>query len=134
MSQQLSVDGFKWIEDTFQFNENIMRSYNRKRDKGYFLEADIQYPEKLQEVYNDLSFLPERTKIEKVEKFVANLHDKAEYFIHIRNLKEALTHGLILRKVHRIIKINQQAWLKSYICMNTNLKTKAKIKFEREAF
>ena len=89
-----------------------MKSYNRKRNKGYFLEADIQYPEKLQELYNDLSFLPERTKIEKLEKFVINLHDKAEYFIHIRNLKEALTHGLILRKVHRIIKIDQQAWLK----------------------
>ena len=28
-------------------------------------------------------------KIEKVEKLVANLHDKTEYVIHIRNLKQA---------------------------------------------
>ena len=42
-------------------------------------------------------------KIEKVEKLVANLHDKTEYVIHIRNLKQALNHGLILKKVHRVI-------------------------------
>ena len=40
-------------------------------------------------------------KIEKVEKLVANLHDKTEYVIHIRNLKQTLNHGLVLRKVHK---------------------------------
>ena len=45
-------------------------------------------------------------KIEKVEKLVANLHDKTEYVIHIRNLNQALSHGLILKKLHRIIKFN----------------------------
>ena len=39
-------------------------------------------------------------KIEKVEKLVANLHDKTEYVIHIRNLKEALNHRLVLKNVH----------------------------------
>ena len=38
-------------------------------------------------------------KIEKVEKRVANLHDKTEYVIHIRNLKQPLIHGLVLKKV-----------------------------------
>ena len=32
-------------------------------------------------------------KIEKVEKFVANLDDKTEHVIHITNLKQALNHG-----------------------------------------
>ena len=50
-------------------------------------------------------------KIEKVENLVANLHDKTEYFIHIRNLKEALIHRLVLKKVHTVIKFNQNAWL-----------------------
>ena len=58
-------------------------------------------------------------KIEKVEKLVANLHDKNEYVLHIRNLKQALNHGLILKKVHRVIKFNQNAWLKPYTDMNT---------------
>ena len=58
-------------------------------------------------IQSDLPFLPETMKIEKVEKLVANLHDKNKYVIHIRNLKQALNRGLVLRKVHRVIKFNQ---------------------------
>ena len=45
-------------------------------DEGYFFEVDFQYPEKLHEPHNDLPFLPKRMRIDKVKKFVANLHDK----------------------------------------------------------
>ena len=48
-------------------------------------------------------------KIEKVEMLVANLHDKIEYVIHIRNLKQALNCELVFKKVHRVIKYNQNA-------------------------
>ena len=37
-------------------------------------------------------------KIEKIENLVANLYDKTEYVIHIRNLKQALNHGLVLKR------------------------------------
>ena len=60
---------------------------NEEIGKEYFLEVDVQYPEKLQERHNDLPFLPEKRKFEKVEKLGNNLHDKTEYVIHIRNLK-----------------------------------------------
>ena len=40
--------------------------------------------------------LPQRMTTEKVEKLITNLHDKAEYAIHTRNLKQALNHGLVL--------------------------------------
>ena len=73
-------------------------------------------------------------KIEKVEKLVANLHDKAEYVIHIRNSKQALSYGLVLKKVHRATKFNQNAWLKSYIEMNTDLRKKAETDFEKKFF
>ena len=63
----------------------------------------------LKNYHNDLPFLPERMKIEKVEKLVTNLHDKTDCVIHIKNLKQALNHGLILKKVHRVIKFNQKA-------------------------
>ena len=82
---------------------------------------------KLQEVHNDLLFSPERTKIEKVEKLVADLHNKTKYVMHIKNLKQALNHRLVLKNVHRVIKINQNAWLKSFINMNTDLRKKAKL-------
>ena len=65
-------------------------------------------------------------KIKKVKKLVANFHDKTEYVIHIRNLKQSLNHGLVLKKVHRRIKFNQNAWLKPYIDMNTDLREKNK--------
>ena len=60
----------------------------------------------------------ERVTIEKVEKLITNLHDQTEYVIQIRNLKNALNHGLVLKKVHRVIKFNQTAWLKKAIYSN----------------
>ena len=36
---------------------------------------------------------------EKIEKLVTNLHDKTEHVIHIRNLRQALNHGLVLKKI-----------------------------------
>ena len=73
-------------------------------------------------------------KIEKVKKLVTNLHDKTEYVIDIRNLKQALNHRLILKKFHRVIKFNQKAWLKPYIDINTKLRQKAKSNFEKDFF
>ena len=73
-------------------------------------------------------------KIEKFEKLVANLHNKTEYVIHIRNLKQALNQGLVLKKVHKVIKFNQNAWLKSYIDMNADVREKAKSDFEKDIF
>ena len=110
------------LKDTSQFNEGFIKNYNEESDEGYFLEVDVQCPEKLHDLHNDLPFLNKRMKIEKVEKLVTNLQDKTEYVIHIRNLKQALNHGLILKKVHREIKFNQKFWLKPYIDMNTNLR------------
>ena len=64
-------------------------------------------------------------KIKKVEKFVGKLHDKTEYVIHIRNLKQALNHEFVVKKVHRVIMFNQNAWLNfSNIDMNTDLRKK----------
>ena len=56
MSQKLPVNNFEQIED----------NHNQESDKGYFLNVDVQYPEKLHELHG-LSFLPERMKIENVE-------------------------------------------------------------------
>ena len=67
MSQKLPVDNIEWIKDTSQFNEDFIKKYNKVSNEGYFLEVDVQYFEKLHDLHNDLSFLPERMKIEKVE-------------------------------------------------------------------
>ena len=85
-----------------------MKNYNEESDAGYFLEVDIQYPEKLHELQNDFPFLPQRVKFEKVEKLAHNLHDKTEYVVLTRNLKQAFNHGLILKKLHRIIRFKKK--------------------------
>ena len=49
-------------------------------------------------------------------------------------MKQALNHGLKLKKIHRIIEFNQKAWLKPYIDMNTELRKLAKDDFEKDLF
>ena len=83
----MPVNEFKWVEDISEFDESFIKSYIKESDEGYFLEVDIQYPEILHNLHNYLPFLPERIKIEKVGKLVANLYDITEYVIHLRNLK-----------------------------------------------
>ena len=61
-------------------------------------------------------------KLEKIEKLVANFYDRTEYVTHIRNLKQVLSQGLILKKIHYL----KRPWLEPYIDVNTNLKQKTK--------
>ena len=73
-------------------------------------------------------------KIDKCEKLVCNLHNKKKYVVHIKSLKQALNHGLKFKKVHRIIEFNQEAWLKPYIDMNTELRKVASNDFEKDLY
>ena len=54
--------------------------------------------------------------------------------MHIRALKQALNHGLILKKLHKVIQFNREARLKPYIDMNTKLRTDAKNYFGKDFF
>ena len=85
-------------------------------------------------MHSDLSFLPKRMKITKSSKPVCTLYNKNNYVVHISSLKQALDNGLILKKVHRVIQFNQEAWLKEYIDLNTELKKQAKNNFEKDVF
>ena len=70
ISQKFPVNGFTWVENTCQFNEDFIKNYNEDRDEGYFLEFDVLYSKKLHGLYNDLPFLLERLKIQKVKKLL----------------------------------------------------------------
>ena len=59
---------------------------------------------------------------------------KKKYLVHISILKQVLDHGLKLKKVHRVIEFNQEAWLKKYIDINTELRKKASNNFEKDFF
>ena len=109
-----------------------MKNYNEESNEGYLLDDGTQYLDKVHDFDNDFSFLPERMKIENVKKLVANLHDKTKYVIHMKNLKQALNHGLVLKKVSRVIKCNKNSWLKPYVDMDIDLIKKPKNDFQKD--
>ena len=133
MSKKLPANGFKWT-DNDKINEEFIKNYNENDKKGYILEVDVKYPKRLHELHSDLPFLPERMEINKCNKLVCNLYDKKKYVVHINSLKQALNNGLKFKKIHRIIGFNQEAWLKPYIDMNTELRKDAKNDFEKDLF
>ena len=134
ISEPLPFNGFGWMEDLPRIDEDFIKNYGEDSDIGYILDVDVEYPKNLHNLHSDLPFLPERMKVSKCNKLICNLYDKKSYVVHIRSLKQALNHGLILKKVHRVIQFNQKAWLRTYIDMNTELRKQAKTDFEKDLF
>ena len=87
---------------------NSIKNFDENSDKGYILEVDVEYPKSLQKLHSDLPFLPERMKINNCTKFVCSVHGKEHYSIHILALKQALNHGLKLKKIHSVTEFRQE--------------------------
>ena len=97
-------------------------------------KVDVRYPKRLHDLHSDLPFLPKRMEINKCKKLICNPFNKKKYVIHVNLLKQALNHGLKLKKIHRVIEFTQKEWLKPYIDMNTELRKAAKNDFEKDLF
>ena len=156
MSKKLPVNGFKWTDTSetsalalndktaepsslersakHVINEEFIKNYNENNDKGYIFKVDVKYPKRLHELHSDLPFLSERMEVNKCKKLVCNLFNKKKYVAHINTLKQSLNHGLKLKKIHRVIEFNQEAWLKPYIDMNTELRKLARNDCEKDLF
>ena len=161
MNRTLPLNGYKWA-DVSIFTDDFIKNYDDKGDKGYLLEANVEYPKELLSAQKDLPFLPERRfklhkefdhkvskEVEKAHekvyktfnithepknKLIATVQDKNKYVVSISTLKQALKHGLELQEVHRAIEYNQSNWLKPYIDKNTKLRKGAKNDFEKDFF
>ena len=135
MSKKLPTHGFKWLtsgEMENLFNNRVVQIWEKN---PCILEVDLEYPENLHDLHNDYPFCPERVECKNgVEKLIPNLRDKTKYVIHYKNLIQCLKAGLKLKKIHRGIKFIESEWMKPYIEMNTNLRTKAKNNFEKDFF
>lgn len=133
MSQYMPYGGFKWVEPTLDGLETLTNT----SDIGRVYEIDISYPQHLHDEHNDLPFLPEN-KISpgsKVKKLLATLEDKKNYnILHYRNLQQAITNGLIVEKVHRVLEFRQSEWLAKCIHLNTEMRKKAEDDFEKDFF
>ena len=150
----LCTSKFKW---TNKFNmNNINKLLNHPVDSktGYILEVDIECPSHLHDSHNDFPLAPENMKIQEDElsnyqvkllsklntkykpypKLVPNLKKKEKYIIHYRNLQFYIAQGMTISKIHRVLQFRQSPWLKKYIQLNTDLRTKATSESEKAHF
>lgn len=130
MSQYLPINGFEWVNVDVDFN--IPSTSN----VGYILEVDLEYPKNLHDLHSDLPLCPQNISIGDTNeiKLVLNLYNKNKYVIHYRNLQQCLELGMKLVKIHRVLKFNQSPWLEKYIKLNTDLRTIATSKFEKDFY
>ena len=134
MSQPLSERGFKWVKNKSKFTSDFILDYDVYSDVGYIFETTIRYPEELHGKHKNLSFLPQKEKINKCQKLIYNVKGNEKYVVHIRALKQVLEYVLVLEEVHRVIKFNQKAWLKPYIDLNTELRKNANNESDKDFF
>ena len=136
MCKPLPTSNFKWMDDDELTSWKNYGSSNRGRQRRYacILEVDLEYSKHLHDLHNDYPLAPERLVLGKVEKLVPNLNDKIKYVIHYENLKLYESLGLKITKIHRGIKFEESPWLKKYIDLNTDLRSKANNEFEKDFF
>ena len=125
MSKPLPTHGFKWMKTSELETWGLYPC---------ILEVDLEYPKELHDLHNDYPLAPEQIEVNKVEKLIPNLWNKKNYVIHYKNLKHYLKLGLKIINIHRGIKFEESEWLKKYIALNTDLRTKAKNEFEKDFF
>ena len=125
MCNPLPVGNFEWMSDS---------ELKNWKNHPSALEVDLEYPEDLHDLHNDYPLAPERLKIGGVDKLIPNLCNKSKYIIHHKTLKLYESLGLKIMRINRGIKFEKSAWLKSYITLNTDLRTNAKNGFEKDFF
>ena len=128
--------------------------YKADGKKGLILEVDLEYPQELHDLHNDYPVCPEKVKVSNdmlsgyrkkiaekykiliglVSKLIPTIRDKKEYVLHYRNLQLYSDLGLLIKKVHRVLKFDQSPWLKQYIDFNTEKRKHAKNSFEKDFF
>lgn len=134
LSQKLPLNNYEFCEEEFD-RERIL-SLDDDADEGYIFEVDLSYPPELHDLHKDYPFLAEKMQVpnSREKKLLLTLYDKKNYCIHYRMLKMALQQGLILDKVHRVVKFNQSAFIEPFVRLNTELRTKATNDFEKNLF
>ncbi|XP_067205407.1 uncharacterized protein [Linepithema humile] len=133
MCQPLPYAKFRWVDDVASFDVMSVASDSAT---GYVLEVDLEYPVNLHDAHADLPFCPTCDKPPGKRKFklLATLYDKQRYVIHYRNLQQCVRHGLRIAKIHRVLQFAQSPWLRGYIELNTQFRTRAKNDFKKNLY
>ncbi|KAG5328923.1 ZFYV9 protein, partial [Acromyrmex charruanus] len=132
MCQPLPYAEFRWVEEAANFDVSAIALDS---PTGYIFEVDLEYPQHLHDQYTDLPFCPTRDKPpgKREAKLLATLYDKQRY-VHYRNLQQCTRHGLRVTKIHRVLQFAQSPWLRDYIELNTNFRTRAKNDSEKNLY
>lgn len=134
MMECLPRSNFEWV--VMSISEILQTPDDAKH--GYLIEVDLEYPTELHDQHNDYPLCAEHmippNSESKQTKLILNLHDKNKYVLHYRTLKLVLQNGMRLKQVWRILKFRQSNWLRPYILLNTNERTKATNEFEKNFF
>lgn len=136
MMQHLPLNNFSWAAAN-AFNVAKIMSIRHDSPIGYVLEVDMEYPKNLHDLHRDYPFCAENRIVpgtKRERKLLLTLFDKTKYVIHYRMLQFTLQNGLILKNVHRVVQFNQSPWLKPYIELNTDLRSKATNEFEKNLY
>jgi len=131
--QPLLYTDFRWIDDISNFNVmNVTLDF----PIGYILKVDLEYLQHLHNAHADLLFYPTRDKPsgKREDKLFVTLYNKKRYVIHYRNLQQRTRHDLRVTKNHRILKFAQSPWLRDYIQLNTDFRTRMNNDFEKNLY
>ena len=125
MSKLLPLKDFRWM------NADELKNWE---SKPCILEVDLEYPEELHDLHNEYPLAPEKLSVGKVEKLIPNLNDKTKYVLHHEDLKLYLRQGLKLTKIHRGITFVETDFIKPYIDLNMDMRTKGTTDFEKDFY
>ncbi|PFX11590.1 hypothetical protein AWC38_SpisGene24613 [Stylophora pistillata] len=126
MSKNLPTGGFEWVDE---------KDFGGWKNFPCILEVDLLPIEKdLHDYFNHYPLAPENLLVNKVKKLLCTLNEKKKYVIHHETLKLYMSLGMKIGKIHRIIRFNESPWMKKYIDLNTELRTKADNDFEKDFF
>jgi uncharacterized C2H2 Zn-finger protein len=129
---KLAISGYEFMEEfeLVEFKKNFM-DLPINGDFGYLVLCDVDYPEHLHNLHNDLPFLVESMKVGKTQKLVPNLHHKKNYCAHFSVIQQAVKFGLVLKDIHKVLKFRQSFWLKSYIEFLSDKRRDATTEFDK---
>ena len=196
MSQKMPYGNLRFLT-SIEIEQLNIYELKDDADTGYIFEVDLDYPDHLHDLHNDLPVAPVQRKVlwnelspytktltshlpflmtttttptatiatssgsgsssssgsndnsavsdnaqaddnctgyRASKKLIADLHNKRNYVVHYRNLKQYLNLGLVLKKIHRAISFSQSLWLQQYISLNTSKRMQAKNAFEKDFF
>lgn len=135
MQKPLPFGGFRWLEEE-EFQHINLDELAEDSPKGYILEVDLEYPEEIHGDHKDLPFCPEHMAPpgSKMEKLLTTLFNKEKYVVHYMYLKQAMQHGLRLKKIHRVLEFDQKPWLKPYMDLNSKLRVETTSQFKKDLF